>query len=106
MDKWIQNCIYKHQKLIAYELMHSYPNFNSEIYTDTRKSQLGEVIVQQSCPVTFFCKILLVQMTKYSIAECKLSSVVETQVGVKKILWGENITVYMDHALADMLANT
>ncbi|KAL7475225.1 hypothetical protein ACHAW6_001152, partial [Cyclotella cf. meneghiniana] len=57
-----------------------------DIYTDSSKFQLGVVITQNNRP-----------LQKYSVMEQELLAIVKTLKDLKDMLWGQTITVYVDH---------
>jgi RNase H-like domain found in reverse transcriptase len=56
------------KKLIAKEILLTYPNFNKtfEIHTDASKVQLGACISQEGRPVAFYSRKLNPAQTRYS----------------------------------------
>ena len=79
--------------------MLAYPNYSLpfDVYTDASTRQLGVIITQQGRPIAFFSRKLTETQTRYSVTELELLSIVETLKEFKGMLWGQNITVYMDH---------
>ena len=68
-----------------------------EVYTDSSKLQLGEVITQANRPLVFLSRELSPAQQKYSVIEQEVLAVVETLKEFKGILWGQQPTVYADH---------
>ncbi len=68
-----------------------------EIHTDSSTFQLGAVITQNNRPRAFFSRKLNTAQQKYSITKQELLAIVETLQEFKGMLWGQTITVYMDH---------
>jgi hypothetical protein len=68
-----------------------------EIYNDASTMQLGSVITQGNRPIVFFSRELSVTQTKYSVAKIELLAIVETLKEFRRMLWGQTITVYIDH---------
>ena len=68
-----------------------------KFYTDSSKLQIGAVITQANRPLVFFSRKLSSAQQKYSMTEQELLAIVETLKEFKGMLWGQQITVYMDH---------
>ena len=68
------------KKLIAKEVMLSFPDFNQpfEIHTDASQVQLGGVISQNGKPIAFFSRKLKDAQTRYTTTERELLAIVET----------------------------
>ena len=77
----------KHKSNNCKGVVLAYPDYSQgfEIYTDSSKFQLGAVITQNNRPLV------------YSVTKQELLAIVETLKEFKGILWGQTITVYMDH---------
>jgi hypothetical protein len=78
----------------------AYPDFSKvfEIFTDTSSKQLGAVITQENRPIAFFSWKLFTTQRKYSVIKIELLAIVETLKEFKRMLWGQSIKVYTDHA--------
>ena len=87
------------RKLVAREVILSYPDFSKEfeIHTDASKLQLGAVISQDGKPIAFYSRKLNPAQTRYTTTESKLLSIVETLKEFRNILLGQQIVVYTDH---------
>ncbi len=85
---------------IAREVVLTYPDFSKvfEIYTDTSSKQLGAVITQENRPIAFFSRKLSTTQRKYSVTKIELLAIVKTFKEFKRMLWGQSIKVYTDHA--------
>jgi len=86
---------------IARDVTLAYPDYSQgfEIYTDSSKFQLGAVDTQKNRPLAFFSHKLNTAQQKYSVTKQELLAIVETLKEFKGLLWGQTITVYMDHKL-------
>jgi hypothetical protein len=86
-------------KIIAKEILLSYPNFNKpfEIHTDASHTQLGSVISEDGKLIAFYSRKLNLAQTRYTTAECELLAVVETLQEFCHIRLGQSIIVYTDH---------
>eukprot|EP00804_Cyclotella_cryptica_P004887 CCRYP_004939-RA/>CCRYP_004939-RA protein AED:0.40 eAED:0.34 QI:0/0/0/1/1/1/2/0/530 len=84
---------------IARDVTLAYPDYSQgfEIYTDSSKFQLGAVITQNNRPLAFFSRKLSQAQQKYSVTEQELLAIVETLKEFKGMLWGQQITIYIDH---------
>ena len=87
------------KKLVAREVLLSYPNFNDvfEIHTDASGTQLGAVISQKGSPIAFYSRKLNPTQTQYTTMERELLAIVETLKEFRNILLGQQIHVYTDH---------
>jgi len=87
------------KKVIAREVMLSYPDFSKpfEIHTDASHYQLGAVIAQEGKPIAFYSRKLNDAQTRYTTTERELLSIVETLKEFKNILLGHKIIVHTDH---------
>ena len=87
------------KKLVAREVLLSYPNFNDvfEIHTDASATQLGAVISQKGSPIAFYSRKLNPAQTRYTTTERELLAIVETLKEFRNILLGQRIRVYTDH---------
>ena len=94
-----QQAFDKMKKIVAREVLLSYPDFNDvfEIHTDASATQLGAVISQKSKPIAFYSRKLNPAQTRYTTTERELLAIVETLKEFKNILLGQNIRVYTDH---------
>ena len=102
--KWVwtdvhQKAFDKMKKIVAREVLLSYPNFNElfEIHTDASATQLGAVISQKGRPIAFYSRKLNPAQTRYTTTERELLAIVETLKEFKNILLGQRIRVYTDH---------
>jgi hypothetical protein len=68
-----------------------------EVYTNRAKLQLGAIITQANRLLAFFSKKLSQSQQKYSMTEQELTVIVETLQEFKCMLWGQQVTVYIDH---------
>jgi hypothetical protein len=84
---------------ITCDVTFAYPDYSqgSEIYTDSSKLQLGAVMTQNNRPQAFFSRKLSLTQQRYSVTEQELLAIVETLKEFKGMLWGQQITVYIDH---------
>ena len=87
------------KKIIAREVMLSYPDFSKpfEIHTDASHYQLGAVISQDGKPIAFYSRKLNDAQTRYTTTERELLSIVETLKEFRNILLGHRIIVHTDH---------
>jgi transposase InsO family protein len=87
------------KKVIAREVMLTYPDFNApfEIHTDASHYQLGAVISQRGKPIAFYSRKLNPAQTRYTTTERELLSIVETLKEYRNILLGQQIEVFTDH---------
>ena len=87
------------KKIVAREVLLSYPNFNDvfEIHTDASATQLGAVISQKGKPIAFYSRKLNPAQTRYTTTERELLAIVETLKEFKNILLGQQLRVYTDH---------
>ena len=94
-----QKSFEKMKKLVAREVLLSYPNFNDvfEIHTDASATQLGAVISQKGSPIAFYSRKLNPAQTRYTTTERELLAIVETLKEFRNILLGQRIRVYTDH---------
>ncbi len=78
----------------------AYPDYSKvfKIYIDASSKQLGAVITQDNRPIVLFSQKLSDTQCKYSITEMELLPTVETLIEFKRMLWGQNIKVFTDHA--------
>jgi hypothetical protein len=85
---------------IAKDVALAYPDYFKvfKIYTDASSKQLGAVITQNNRPIAFLSWKLSNVQRKYSIAKIELLAIVKTLKEFKRILWGQNIKVFTDHA--------
>ena len=96
----VHQTVFKNIKTaIAKDVVLAYPDYSQgfEIYTDSSKFQLGVIITQNNRPLAFFSRKLNTAQQKYSVTEQELLAIVETLKDFKGMLWGQTITVYMDH---------
>ncbi len=95
---------------ITREVVLAYPDYSKvfEIYTDASSKQLGAVITHESRPIAFFSRKLSATQCKYSVTKIELLAIVETLKEFKRMLWGQSIKVYTDHAnlISDALGLT
>ena len=84
---------------VAKDVVLSYPDYSHgfEIYTDSYKFQRGALITQNNRPLAFFSRKLNTVQQKYSVTKLALLTIVEPLNKFKHMLWGQTITVYMDH---------
>jgi len=75
------------KKIVAREVLFSYPNFNDvfEIHTNSSSTQLGAAISQKGKPIAFYSRKLNPVQTYYITTE------------FKNILLGQQLCVYTDH---------
>ena len=87
------------KKIIAREVMLSYPDFSQPfvIHTDASHYQLGAVISQGGKPIAFYSRKLNPAQTRYTTTERELLSIVETLKEYRNVLLGHRIKVYTDH---------
>jgi hypothetical protein len=87
------------KKIVAREVILSYPDFNEpfEIHTDTSAVQLGAVISQKGKPIAFYSRKLNSAHTRYTTTERELLSIVETLKEFRNILLGQVLIVHTDH---------
>lgn len=89
------------KKVIAREVLLTYPDFSKEfeIHTDASKLQLGAVIMQDGKPLAFYSRKLSPAQTRYTTTERELLSIVETLKEYKSILLGSPIKLVIktDH---------
>ena len=87
------------KKVIAREVMLSYPDFSKPfvIHTDASHYQLGAVISQDEKPIAFYSRKLNPAQTRYTTTERELLSIVETLKEYRNVLLGQPIKVYTDH---------
>ncbi len=85
---------------IAKDVVLAYPDYSKvfRIYTDASSKQLGAIITQDNIPIAFFSRKLSNAQRKYSVIKIELPSMVKTLKEFKGLLWGQNITVFTDHA--------
>ncbi len=79
----------------------AYPDYSKvfEIYTDASSKQLGAVTTQDNRSIAFFGqKLSDTQQCKYSVTKIELLAIVETLNEFIRMLWGQNIKVFTDHA--------
>ena len=83
----------------AKDVVLAYPDDSQgfEIYTYSSKFQLGTVIAQNNRPLAFFSRKLNTAQQKYGMTELELLAIVETLKELIGMLWGQTITVFMDH---------
>ena len=74
----------------------AYPDYSKvfEIYTDASSKQLGAVITQENRSIG---KLSTMQH-KYSVNKIELLATGVTLKEFKRMLWGQSIKVYTDHA--------
>ena len=84
---------------IAKDVVLAYPDYSQgfEIYTDSSKFELEAVITQNNKPLVFFSHKLNTLQETYRVTEQELLAIVKTLKEFKGMLWGQTITVYMDH---------
>ncbi len=87
------------KKIIAREVMLSYPDFSKPfvIHTDASHFQLGAVISQDGKPIAFYSRKLNAAQARYTTTERELLSIVETLKEYRNILLGQKIVVHTDH---------
>ena len=87
------------KKIVAKEVILSYPDFNKEfeIHTDASATQLGAVISQDGKPIAFYSRKLNPAQTRYTTTERELLSIVETLKEFRNILLGQQLIVHTDH---------
>ncbi len=85
---------------ITKDVVLAYPDFSKvfEIYTNASRKQLGAVITQDNRPIVFFSRKLSDTQRKYSVTKIELLAIVETLKEFKRMLWGQQIKVFTDHA--------
>ncbi len=85
---------------IAKDVVLAYPDYSKvfEIHTDAFSKQLGAVINQDNRPIAFFSWNLSNAQRKYSVTKIELLAIVKTLKEFKRMLWGQNIKVFTDHA--------
>ena len=68
------------KKIVAKEVILSYPDFNKvfEIHTDGSKTQLGAVVSQDGKPIAFYSRKLNPAQTRCTTTQRELLSIVET----------------------------
>ena len=84
---------------IACDVTLAYPDYlqGFEIYTDSPKLQVGDVIAQNNRPMAFFSRKLSMVQQKYSVTKQELLAIVETLKEFKGMHWGQHLTVYTGH---------
>jgi len=87
------------KKIVAHEVLLSYPNFNDlfEIHKGAGATQLGAVISQKGRPIAFYSRKLNPVHTRYTTTKRELLAIVEMLKEFKNILLGQRIRVYTDH---------
>jgi hypothetical protein len=85
---------------ITREVVLAYPDYSKvfEICTDASSKQLGAVINQDNRPIVFFSWKLSDPQRKFSVTKIELLAIVETLKEFKRMLLGQNIKVFTDHA--------
>lgn len=68
-----------------------------EIYTDASSYQLGGIVSQAGKPLAFYSRKLTSAQTNYSVMEQELLSIVEILKEFRSLLFGQQITFFMDH---------
>jgi hypothetical protein len=73
-------CLDAIKRVIGWEALLAYPNFNApfEIHTDPSKTQLGAVISQGGKPIAFFSRKLNGAQLNYTVTKKELLSIIET----------------------------
>ena len=99
MDQHSPKAFCKAKKIVAHDVMLSYPDFMKEfmIHMDASHMQLGAVISQDGKPIAFFSRKLNNAKTCNTTTEHELLSIVETLKEFRMILLGMKIVVHMDH---------
>ena len=94
-----QNAFDTMKKIISWEALLAYPDFNEQfdIHTDASHTQLGAVISQKGKPIAFYSRKLRPEQTRYTTTERELLSIVETLKEFRNILLGQQIVVFTDH---------
>ena len=100
--KWTeveQNAFDTMKRIMAREVLLSYPDFNKpfHIHTDASKVQLGAVIAQQDKPIAFYSRKLNPAQTRYTTTERELLSIVEVLKEFRNILLGQELIIHTDH---------
>ena len=87
------------KKIVAREVILSYPDFNKpfEIHTDASKVQLGAVIAQDGKPIVLYSRKLSLAQTRYTTTEREFLSIVETFKEFRNTLLGQQLIVHTDH---------
>ena len=85
--------------IVGKETLLAYPDFNDtfEIHTDVSHTQLGAVISQRGCPITFYSHKLNPAQMRYTTIERELLAIVETLKEFHNILLGQKSKIYTDH---------
>jgi hypothetical protein len=99
-DQFHQRAFDHVKATIAKDVVLAYPDYSKvfEIYTDASSKQLGAVVTQDNWPIAFFSRKLSDTQRKYSFTKIELLAIVETLKEFKRMLWGQNIEVFTDHA--------
>ena len=95
----VQQKVFEQMKaILSTDALLAYPNpdipYNVE--TDASDYQLGRVIKQENCPVTYFSRKLNSAQKNYTTIEKELLSIVETFKEFQSILLGSQIRVHTD----------
>ena len=96
---WRAQVFDKKKKIVAHEVLLSYPNFNDlfKIHTDASATQLCAVISQKGRSITFYSRKLNPAQIQYTTIERNLFAIVETLKDFINMLLGQRICVYTDH---------
>ena len=94
-----QNAFDTMKRILAREVLLSFPDFNKpfHIHTDASKIQLGAVISQNDKPIAFYSRKLNPAQTRYTTTERELLSIVEVLKEFRNILLGQELIVHTDH---------
>jgi hypothetical protein len=78
------------KKIVAKEVLLSYPDFTQpfQIYTDASQLQLGAIITQHGKPIAYWSRKLNPAQTRYTTTERELLSIVEALKEFRNILLG------------------
>ena len=89
----------KIHNLLACSVLLSYLNFSKpfDMYTNASAFQLGGIVMQESRPIAFYSRKLLLAQQNYTTMEKELLSVVETIMHHCNILFRFKLQILSDH---------
>ena len=96
--RWTRR-LWKIKRIMAWDTLLTYPDFNEtfKIHTDASVLQLGAVISQKGKQIAFYSRKLTYAKQRYTVTERELLSIVETLKYFWTILLGQKLRIYTDH---------
>ena len=93
------------KRILARDILLSYPNFNGtfKIHTNASAFQLGSVIIQKGKLIAFYSRKLTYTQRRYTVTEKEILSIVEIIREFRTRLPGQKLQFYTDHKTLDVM---